>query len=107
MFRTAIVNVARPLACRRFISSTTRVMAGGDTGSGSSRPGGSKSGDAWTKREHAAEELYIKREETDKLRALKQKLNEQRKHIDDLEKHIDDVVKGEGGQGEQPGHEKK
>jgi hypothetical protein len=35
----------------------------GETGSGASRTGGERAGDAWTKREAASEEIYIKDEE--------------------------------------------
>ncbi|KAF2714022.1 hypothetical protein K504DRAFT_488280 [Pleomassaria siparia CBS 279.74] len=101
MFRTAITQAARPLAARRFISTTTRVMAG-ETGSGSSRPGGSRQGDAFSKREAAAEELYIRSEEKARLKAIKERLQQERKHIDALEKHIDEVTKDDGGQGEHP-----
>ncbi|KAF2662471.1 hypothetical protein K491DRAFT_753063 [Lophiostoma macrostomum CBS 122681] len=100
MLRTALTQAARPLAGRRLLSTSARLMAGGDTGSGSSRPGGSRSGDAFTKRETAAEELYIKNEEREKLLAIKERLKLQKQHIDELEKHIDEVTKENSG-GEQ------
>ncbi|KAF1973660.1 hypothetical protein BU23DRAFT_506310 [Bimuria novae-zelandiae CBS 107.79] len=100
MFRTSIVKAARPLASKRCFSTSMRAMAGGDTGSGASRPGGSRSGDAFTKRETAAEEMYIKQEERAKLLAIKQRLQQQQKHIEELTAHIDEVTKQEGGQGE-------
>ncbi|KAF2006611.1 hypothetical protein P154DRAFT_422010 [Amniculicola lignicola CBS 123094] len=71
----------------------------GETGSGSSRAGGEKAGDAFTRRETAAEELYIRAEERQKLLAIKEKLKQQKQHIDELEKHIDEVTKEGGGQG--------
>jgi hypothetical protein len=73
-------------------------MAAGDTGSGSSRAQGIRSGDAFTKRERASEELYVAEKEKEKLMLLKQKLNAQRKHLDDLEKHIDELTKDQGGE---------
>ncbi|KAF2107635.1 mitochondrial ATPase inhibitor, IATP-domain-containing protein [Lophiotrema nucula] len=87
MYRTNIVKAVRPLAARRFLSSTPRVMAG-ETGSGSSRPTGSQGGDAFTRRETAAEELYIRQEERAKLLAIKERLKQQRQHLDELEKHM-------------------
>ncbi|KAF9731069.1 hypothetical protein PMIN06_011440 [Paraphaeosphaeria minitans] len=105
MFRTSVIKAARLPATTRYFSSSVRVFAG-ETGSGSSRPGGSRSGDAFTKRETAAEEMYIKQEERARLLAIRQKLQQQQKHIDELTKHIDEVTKQEGGQGEQPGESK-
>ncbi|KAK3202009.1 hypothetical protein GRF29_164g1406021 [Pseudopithomyces chartarum] len=99
MFRTSIVKASRPFSARLFTSSA-RVMAGGDAGSGASRPGGSRSGDAFTKREAAAEEMYIKQEERAKLLAIREKLRQQQQHIEELTRHIDEVTKQEGGQGE-------
>ncbi|KAF2742883.1 hypothetical protein M011DRAFT_452478 [Sporormia fimetaria CBS 119925] len=93
MFRTSLVRAAAP---RRLLSTSAR-LATGETGSGFSRPGGQRSGDAFTKREQAAEELYIRQEEKAKLLAIKEKLQQQRKHIDELEKHIDDVTKERSG----------
>ncbi|KAH7138436.1 mitochondrial ATPase inhibitor, IATP-domain-containing protein [Dendryphion nanum] len=100
MYRSAIIKAARPLASKRLLSTTARAMAGGDTGSGTSRIGGSRGGDAFTKREAAAEELYIREEERQKLLAIKEKLKTQKQHIEDLEKHIDEVTKERSG-GEQ------
>ncbi|KAF2864837.1 mitochondrial ATPase inhibitor, IATP-domain-containing protein [Massariosphaeria phaeospora] len=102
MLRTALLRSARPLATQRLLSTSTRLLAGGDTGSGASRSGGSRGGDAFTKRETAAEELYIKQEERQKLLAIKEKLKQQKQHIEELEKHIDEVTKEGSGQGEQP-----
>ncbi|KAF2017582.1 hypothetical protein BU24DRAFT_420616 [Aaosphaeria arxii CBS 175.79] len=97
MYRTSIIKAARPLASKRLLSTTARVMTGGDTGSGASRAGGIRSGDAFTKREAANEEMYIRQEERAKLLAIKEKLKQQRQHIDELEKHIDDVTKERSG----------
>ncbi|KAG9200178.1 hypothetical protein G6514_007532 [Epicoccum nigrum] len=103
MLRTSIIKSARAVAAPRYFSASALRMAEGSTGSGASRPTGSLGGDAFTKREAAAEELYIRQEEKAKLLAIKEKLKQQRQHIEDLDKHIDDVIReGEAsGQGEQ------
>ncbi|KAF1914290.1 mitochondrial ATPase inhibitor, IATP-domain-containing protein [Ampelomyces quisqualis] len=103
MLRSSIIKSARSVAAPRYFSSAARRFAEGATGSGSSRATGSAGGDAFTKRESAAEELYIRQEEKAKLLAIQEKLKQQRQHIDDLDKHIQEVIKeGEqSGQGEQ------
>ncbi|PVH97660.1 hypothetical protein DM02DRAFT_616381 [Periconia macrospinosa] len=101
MFRTSLTKIARP--SQRLFSTSMRAMSAGDTGSGASRPGGIRTGDAFTKREAAAEELYIKQEEKARLLAIRQKLQQQQEHIQELTKHIDEITSQEGGQGEHPG----
>jgi len=64
----------------------------GETGSGASRTGGERAGDAFTKREKAQEELWIKEEETKKLLELRAKLKAQAKHIDELDKSIGELI---------------
>jgi hypothetical protein len=44
--------------------------------------------DAFTKRETAAEEMYIKQEEKAKLQAIKAKLQQQQQHVNELIKHM-------------------
>lgn len=44
MLRTQIVKASMPLIARRTFAYTPRIMAGGDAGSGFSRPGGMASG---------------------------------------------------------------
>ncbi|KAF1955343.1 hypothetical protein CC80DRAFT_415755 [Byssothecium circinans] len=88
MLRTYAVKAGRPLATQRFFSTSMRAMTAGDTGSGTSRAGGIRSGDAFTKREAAAEELYIKQEERNKLLAIRQRLMQQQQHIEELAKHM-------------------
>jgi len=73
-------------------------MAAGDTGSGASRSGGEAAGDAFTKREKASEELWIRKEEKAKLLQLKEKLEKQKEHIEELSKNIDEMVKNSGGE---------
>lgn len=69
------IRAARPLTntaqVARF-SVAARRMAGGDAGS--PRSGGTASGDAFTKREEASENLYVKQHEKEKLEALRAKI---------------------------------
>ncbi|KEQ79598.1 hypothetical protein M438DRAFT_339608 [Aureobasidium pullulans EXF-150] len=70
-----IARVARPAVANvqvaRF-SIASRMMAAGDTGA--TRSGGAASGDAFSKREEASENLYVKRHEQEKLEQLRQKV---------------------------------
>lgn len=59
----------------RAISTTVARMADGDAGS--PRSGGTASGDAFTRREQASEDFYVKQQEKDKLSKLKQKIADQ------------------------------
>ncbi|KAF2100868.1 hypothetical protein NA57DRAFT_54941 [Rhizodiscina lignyota] len=96
-----ITRAFRPLTAlssRRLLSTTPRVMAAGDTGSGSSRPMGDRSGDAFTKREKGAEDYYVKQHEKEKLLAVRAKIAEAQKHLKDLEKHVDEISKEQGGE---------
>ncbi|KAI5244947.1 hypothetical protein E4T43_03528 [Aureobasidium subglaciale] len=87
-----IARAARPLVANpqvaRF-SIASRSMAAGDAGSPKS--GGAASGDAFSRREEAAENLYVKRQEAEKLEALRQKVKageaQLAKDKADLEKH--------------------
>ncbi|TGZ77710.1 hypothetical protein EX30DRAFT_343926 [Ascodesmis nigricans] len=99
MLRTVITRTARPV-----VGSTTPLMSvrhssgEGATGSGFSRPGGMASGDSFTRREKAAEDMYVHEIEKGKLKALKEKLQKQRQHLDELDKHIDELTKSQGGE---------
>lgn len=70
-----IIRAARPLAntpqVARF-SVAARRMAGGDTGA--PRSGGSAKSDAFTKREEASENLYVRQHEKEKLEAARAKV---------------------------------
>lgn len=44
MLRTQIIKASMPLIARRTFAYTPRIMAAGDTGSGSSRAGGAAAG---------------------------------------------------------------
>lgn len=47
----------------RLFSTSIRSMAEGDTGAGASRPGGAAQGDAFSKREQASEDMYVRQQE--------------------------------------------
>ncbi|CUS12098.1 unnamed protein product [Tuber aestivum] len=83
MLRTTI---ARTFRVNRIV--TLRSYTEGATGSGITRPGGEAAGDAFTKREKANEDLYVRAQEKAKLLQLKEKLANQRKHLDELDAHM-------------------
>lgn len=49
--------------------------------------------DAFSDREKAQENIYIKKHEAEQLKALKEKLEQQKQAISDLEKEIKDLKK--------------
>ena len=66
---TTIIRTALPRAGPRSLatfSTTTRAMVEGATGSGAGRAGGAAQGDAFTKREKANEDFYVKEKEKEK-----------------------------------------
>ncbi|RPB04543.1 hypothetical protein L873DRAFT_1666945 [Choiromyces venosus 120613-1] len=93
MLRTTI---ARTLRVNRIVM--LRPYTEGATGSGTARPGGEAAGDAFTKREKANEDFYVREQEKQKLLLLKEKLANQRKHLDDLDRHIDELTREQGGE---------
>ncbi|KAI9835447.1 MAG: hypothetical protein M1819_002365 [Sarea resinae] len=102
MFRQNIINSLRPVARSNntnFLPITAvRAMSEGATGSGASRAGGEAAGDAYTRREKAQEDFYVKQKEREKLLSLKAKLQQQREHLDELDKHIDELTREQGGE---------
>lgn len=78
---TAMSNLARQLprftkpASIRSFSTAVRRMAEGDTGA--TRSGGAAQADAFSKREKANEDYYVKEEEKKKLEALRKKISDQ------------------------------
>ena len=80
MSLTRGTTLIRQLPQLRFTTQTTartfsvaaRRMAEGDTGA--TRSGGQAQGDAFTKREQASEDYYVKQEEKKKLEALRKKI---------------------------------
>ena len=71
MTRTLTRQLPRISTARSF-SIASRRMAEGDTGA--PRSGGSAQGDAFTKREQASEDYYVKQQEKEKLQALRKKI---------------------------------
>ncbi|KAL8992824.1 MAG: hypothetical protein Q9169_006810 [Polycauliona sp. 2 TL-2023] len=65
-------------------------MAEGDTGAPKS--GGAAQGDAFSKREAANEDYYVRQKEMEKLANLKQKIEEHKKHLEELDKHVADTM---------------
>ncbi|CZS91245.1 related to H+-transporting ATP synthase inhibitor precursor, mitochondrial [Rhynchosporium agropyri] len=90
MYRLSLTKAVRPAA--RAFSTTTRVMAGGDTGAPRAQ------GDAFTKREKANEDYAIRMREKEKIMDLKKKLAEQHEHLKTLQGHLDEISKGSGGE---------
>jgi len=87
MFTQSIVKSARPatrlaFSSRAAFSTTTRTMAGGDTGAPRAQ------GDAFTKREKAGEDYAIREREKEKLNELKRKLAEQHEHLTKMQENI-------------------
>ncbi|KIW08610.1 uncharacterized protein PV09_00569 [Verruconis gallopava] len=92
MLRTRVPTISRSLLARRSFAYTPRIMAEGDTGAPRA------TGDAFTKREKAAEEMYIRQEEQAKLKALREKIKNAQKHMDELDSYIQETMKGQGGE---------
>ncbi|KAL1958412.1 hypothetical protein VTO42DRAFT_4513 [Malbranchea cinnamomea] len=90
-----LLRVTRLPLNRSFSVAAVR-MGEGDTGS--IRPGGTASGDAWTKKESAQENIYMKQREMEKLKAIREKLKKQREHLDELDAHIEALTKEQGGE---------
>lgn len=86
-----------PAVCRstlptsRAFTTTTLRMAEGDTGA--TRSGGAASSDAFTKREQASEDYYVKQEERKKLEALKKKIADQEAQLAKDRKDVEDLQK--------------
>ncbi|BDD55775.1 hypothetical protein MPDQ_007351 [Monascus purpureus] len=86
-------------ALTRAFSSTLPVMAEGDTGAPKSRGSlAASERDSFNKREAAAEAIYIRQHEMEKLKQLQEKLKAQQKHMEELDKHLEEITKGQGGE---------
>lgn len=94
---------SRAIPTLRTFATTPRILAVGDTGSGFSRPQGERAGDAWTRREQASEEMWIRNEERNRLLALKERMARREEHMDELERHLDDAMAAEGVSEEERG----
>ncbi|RMZ89148.1 hypothetical protein DV736_g3636, partial [Chaetothyriales sp. CBS 134916] len=90
MLRTQTVKLFRagPSLKRSFTITGLRA-AEGDVGG--VRSGGSASSDAFSRREQASENKFIREKELESLKKLKEKLAVQRKHLDELDKHIEEL----------------
>lgn len=78
--RSVYTSLVRRQARHPFTSSQVRVpilrwYAAGDTGS--VRPGGARDSDAWSRREKAAEDLYIYEREKEIIKLLREKVARQ------------------------------
>ncbi|KAM5496146.1 ATPase inhibitor [Microsporum canis] len=101
-------RASRLPATRSFSVAAVRMTEGS---TGAPRPGGEHSGDIWTKKGSAEENLYMKKKEHEnsigggvgsltlaRLLILKEKLKQQRAHLDELDAHIDSITKNQGGE---------
>lgn len=87
-------RAARPLTSAtqtaRF-SLVHRIMAAGDAGA--PRSGGAASSDAFTKREEASENLYIRQHEKEKLDALRKKIQQGESQLAKDKAELDQIQK--------------
>ncbi|KAK4498442.1 hypothetical protein PRZ48_011100 [Zasmidium cellare] len=74
----------------RSFSIAARRMAGGDAGA--PRSGGAAQSDAFTKREKANEDFYVKEEEKKKLEALRKKIADAESQLAKDRKEAEDIV---------------
>ncbi|KAL6868402.1 mitochondrial ATPase inhibitor, IATP domain-containing protein [Trichoderma novae-zelandiae] len=95
MLRTTLTKTVAFRPLRAAFSTTARAMGEGDTGA---PPKSGGQGDAFQRREKAAEDYAIRQREKEKLLELRKKLTEQQEHLDRLAKHIDDITKEQGGE---------
>jgi len=75
----------------RTFNFTPKVLAG-ETGSTWARKEGSRVADSWTHREHASEEMWARREECNRLLALKERLKVRSDRMDEIERHLYDPI---------------
>ncbi|RMZ85420.1 hypothetical protein DV737_g791, partial [Chaetothyriales sp. CBS 132003] len=79
---------AGPSLSRPFTMTAVRA---GEGDLGGLRSGGRASSDAFSRREQASENKFIREKELESLKKLKEKLAIQRKHLDELDKHIEEL----------------
>ena len=79
------LRTLRLLPSTRAFSISARTMAEGSAGA--PRSGGASQGDAFTKREQASEDYYVKQQEHEKLAALKKKIEDGKAAEAELAKH--------------------
>ena len=85
-------QLSRKQAYRTFSMSALR-SAEGDTGA--PRSGGASQGDAFTKREQASEDYYVRQQEKEKLEALKKKIAEKEADIAKDREEVEKINKKE------------
>lgn len=78
---------------RTFTTSLFR-MAEGDAGA--PRSGGAAQGDAFTKREQASEDYYVRQQERQKLEALKKKIADQEAALAKDREEVEQLNKKQG-----------
>ncbi|KAJ5770459.1 ATPase inhibitor IATP mitochondria [Penicillium nucicola] len=91
-----ISRVFNPSIIRSF-SVAPAIMAAGDLGSPKSR-GFMAEKDSFARREAAQELMYIREQEIEKVKRLRQKIKEQRQHMDELDKHLEEFTNSQGGE---------
>ncbi|KAJ5171949.1 hypothetical protein N7492_004542 [Penicillium capsulatum] len=92
-----ILRVTSTPAVLRSFSVGSSIMGAGDTGAPKAH-GFQSEKDQFRRREAAAEALYIKEQEMEKIKLLRQKLKEQRTHMDELDKHLEELANSQGGE---------
>jgi len=86
--RTLLLPATR-LSTRRTFSLVARKQAEGD--SGAPRAGGAAQGDAFTKREQASEDYYVRQQEREKLEALKRKVADSEAQLAKDRKEVEEM----------------
>ena len=74
----------------RSFSAITRRMAEGDTGA--PRSGGATQSDAFTKREQASEDYYVKQQEQKKLEELRKRIADKEADLAKDRKEAEDIM---------------
>ncbi|KAK3052758.1 ATPase inhibitor [Extremus antarcticus] len=83
-----------PFATIRTFTTSILRKAEGDTGA--PRSGGAAQGDAWTKREQASEDYYVRQQEREKLEALKKKIADKEAEVAKDREEMEKLGKGSG-----------
>jgi ATPase inhibitor, mitochondrial len=86
-------SLPRTQSIRTFTMSALRA-AEGDTGA--PRSGGQAQSDAFTKREQASEDYYVRQQEKEKLEALRKKIADQEESIAKDRKEVEELSKKQG-----------
>ncbi|PGH00749.1 hypothetical protein GX51_05630 [Blastomyces parvus] len=88
---------ASQLPLNRSFSVAAARMGEGDVGAPRST-GKLSTSNSWSKKEAADEAMFIRQREMEKLRTLREKLQQQRKHLDELDAHIEKLTQEHGGE---------